>query len=336
MKRRIERREGTEGIALVAALLLLVVFWLMGAAYLRATLIEVDRGRDETRQLRAQYAADGGVNVAIGQIEAALRANTVTDLIDQSPLALEMPVYMYEAQEGLVVDPDYRVEVSVAVSDECARLDLNQAPTSVLRAVLNIDGTRARDIRAGLPRAEGDASTGGGPRAWFTSVDDLVARRLLTPTEFDALDTELLTVYTMSDPGSPGRYLNLNSAPPRILAAVLDVPPETAQQVAAARPFANLDELVAAAGKDPAAFAVRPDPNVPGALPQGLGFGSDCYRIRSEASFVGSNGQRAVSARTEAVVVFVPGGKPVITYWSAANPQTEPQEEGTPQAGDAA
>ena len=137
-----------------------------------------------------------------------------------------------------------------------------------------------------------------------------------------AVPRQFLTVYSVADPAHPSAWLNVNAAPPTVLAAVLSIPLETAQAAAAKRPFKSLEEIGAAAGRDPASFAVKPAPETPTTLPKEFCFESRCFRIISEAMLanLGPNGQeyRKTPSRVEAVVVFGPGEVPCITFWSEA------------------
>ncbi len=330
MKRLRHRQESARGAALIIALSLLAIFSMLGVAWINYMQIEWKEAADNEALVRAHVAAEGGVQAAIGAAEAALAGNKLDGLLS-APLSFEFPVYVNAAgnEAKLQASENYTTHTKVTLTDESAKINVNHAPPNVLRGVLHVDGERARQIRANLPRLDG--SPGDAGRRWLTSVDELMTRGLLSPKEFNAVDRSLLTVYTVSNPAKPSAYLDINRAPKGVIEAVLDVTPEVADKVIAARPFATVEALSAAAGKTPDMFNMRSDPSAPSALSKELSLSPRSLRIVSETEVMKPlrdalpgekvSAQRVATARAEAVIVFEEGGGARVTYWSEARPQ---------------
>ena len=325
------RRENL-GVALLTALSLLFVFSMLGVAYL-GYMSTVKDGTDyELRKARVRNMAEGGVNAAIGEIQAVLEDPALLAKAIGKPLEIECPVYAVDrtAPLGFAARTNRRGLVKVSISDESGKVNINHAPTRVLQAILGIDGDTARKIRSSLPFHDDGATPAGPSTGWLLHLDDLVTRGFMTPSAFDAAPKNLATVYSVVDQANASGFLNVNAAPPEVLAAILDVPMEAAQSVAAKRatqPFRNLAEIAAAAGKDPAAFNIRPAPEAPAVLPRELSLQSRCFRIVSEAALsdVGKDNQEShtTHSRVEAVVVFGEDGTPHVTFWSGAPQQSD-------------
>ncbi|MCP4640320.1 MAG: general secretion pathway protein GspK [bacterium] len=306
------RRNG--GFALLVALGLLAIFVALGTAWLRYMALEQMQSRGETGKVVARTAARGGIEAAMAQIGASLKSGDVAPLLGQA-LEVRLPAYRTIKGQGAGYTADRRAEsvVTVTISDECARVNLNHAPTRVLRGLFGEDGRTARLIRQALPREDGS----GEGRIWFTSVDELVTRNLVDAETLAAIGEDLLTVYSVGDRENPSQYINVNTASEAVLAAVLGVDAETAAKVVAARPFASVGDLVAAAGKPAATFNVRPNPDTPEALPAALCFESRCFRITSSVEVSVIDSPRILGrASAEAVVCFDEDGQPEIRFWS--------------------
>ncbi len=343
-KQFVKRRQTVSGVALLTALGLLFIFSMLGVAYVGYATNTLDRAQYDARLVRARHVARGGIEAAIGKIQSALlveaassplsrrdgdvattASGNVADVLSV-PLEYESPLYQFdrEAPEKFSPATDRRWATKVTVTDESGKVNLNCAPPRVLQAILGVDGDTARKIRSSLPLPEAAAATG---QSWLTSMDDLVTRGLMPPVAYDAVPKHLVTVYTVADPARPVEFLNVNAAPPRVLAAILDVTFETAQQAAQKRPFNSLADLSAAAGKDPMTFNIKPASDAPGALPRELSLRSRCFRIKSQAELMvrradGSE-ESTLRSRAEAVVIFGEGGAVQITYSSEA-----PQRDG--------
>lgn len=316
--------QGDRGMALLTALALLFLFSLLGAAYVGYMTNEVERTDFAIRGVRARNMARGGVHTATGAIRQAIDENRLADLL-ASPFDLELPVYKSQpdAALGFGVRENQRAVTRVAVYDESGKVNVNHAPPRVLQAVLGVDRDTARRIRSSLPSA---GASGG---QWFSGLEGLVHRGFLSREGFDALDKDLVTVYTVFDHARPGASLNVNAAPDAVLVAIMDLSPEARAAIGEQRPvFKSPVELAAVAGKQTSTFNFKPKPgSAPNALAEELCFDSRCFRIVSTASIwnVGPNDTeyRKTEARVEAVVVLTPGGVQV-TYWSEA-----PEQAGT-------
>lgn len=304
---RTPMRRKDSGIALLTALGMLVVFSILGGSYLTYMMLENQNVEVDLGAVRARASAEAGLREAIGVIGADLAGGVVV------PEKADVAVALYKTTNdgSLVVDDGRQVEVAVTVFDESSRINVNYAPTRVLAAILGIDPNKARAIRMQLPKIDGDeaATVSVEGARWLASVDELQTRGLVTP---DKVRPDLLTVYT-GETGTNAGWLNVNTALPEALAAVLDVPVETAVKIKGAGPYTSVEQLAAAAGKDPSTFNVRPQ--APGTLPKELSFSSRCYRIVSHAKYV-QNGVARAGSRVEAVVYYDPDGKPEIRSWA--------------------
>lgn len=143
-------------------------------------------------------------------------------------------------------------------------------------------------------------------------MDELASRGLLDAEKWKAVRKDLLTVSSVVDPANPVAFINVNCAPPEVLEAVLGVTPEVAANIIQKRPFANLADLSAAAGKDAAAFNVKLDATTPDALPKELAFESRCFRITSRGNVMDTRDETKIASvasyNIEAVVAFAPKG----------------------------
>jgi len=320
--RRTYRDSNASGVALLAALGFLFLFAVLGVAYADYMMTVWSRTQVDAGVLQSRVLARSGAQAAVGRLQDALSKNAVRSVLDGGPGQIEIPVYKPDRNDpsGFSVRENQRATVKIAITDESGKINLNHATPRVLQAVLGVDGETARKIRSSTP-VPANPQQG----AWFTSVDDLVTRGLMSPEAFARVDKQLVTVYSVADHAEAAAFLNVNAASPAVLAAILDVTPEAAQAIAAKRPFNSMADLAAAAGKDPMTFNLRPagDPTA-GAPPVELGFESRCFRVVSEATVaevrVDQSEGRKSDSRAEAVVVFGPNGARDITYWSE-NPQ---------------
>ncbi len=305
------------GAALLTALGLLVIFAMLGTAYLKYMTIEEQRVSMELRNLSSRYAAKGGVEAAIASIQSALLSG---DAVPGELEDLVLGVYMKNTQEpGEILERENRsASAKVTIMDECARLNINHADASVLREAMGLSGANARAI------AQSVMPQSGGPQ-WFASVDELSSRGLFgddTDEVFAGIDRNLLTVYTAADPSYPTSYINVNSAEPEVLAAVLDVPLETAEAISKEDGFSSVAQLEVAAGKSADSFRLPAT---------ALCFKSRCFRIVSEGSFssidVLGNPYRTSNSRVEAVVLFDGMGNYKVRFWSEAGQIEDAAEE---------
>jgi type II secretory pathway component PulK len=280
MERHVKRRRDAEGLALVTALGLLALFAVLGMAWVDYMALEQREARLDVEAARARVLARAGLQAARGAVEAAIADGTLGEFLDTEH-TIEFPAYQ-DTGDGIVEDANYRGEAKVRVADECARININFAPTAVLMKALGISGAKARQIRKSLPVPGKD----GGKGRWFASVDELVTRGFLTEQQFAALNKEILTVDSVPDARKPVGFINVNTAPAEVLEAVLGVSPEVAEQVVAKRPFSSLAELSAAAGKDASTFLVKLDADDPNSLPKELAFESRCFRVVSRGAVI--------------------------------------------------
>lgn len=328
--RQVLSRRNNDGVALLTALALLFLFSMLGAAFVQSISIDLERTKAELADVRAASFARGGVQAAIGEIAAALAAGEAPGLLG-TPIEIPYPVYRAEKTGGAGIGPDSmrRGRATFTVTDESGKVNLNHATPRVLQAVLGIDGNTARAIRANLPLP--NATGAPANRSWFTNIDELVTRGLVPLPVFQKIDKELVTVASVADHAAAEGFLNVNAAPPQVLAAVLDISLPSAQALASRRPFRGLQELCEAAGKDPAMFDAPVGSDPAEGLGRDLAFQSHCFRIVSEGLMAelgpGEAEVRPARRRIEAVVVFDRLAGPQITYWSET-----PASGGTPAA----
>jgi len=314
MERQVKSRRDSAGMALLTALGLLIFFVVIGTAMVQYMKIEHDVAKLETESARARLLARAGVEATVGELESALKQGTISEFL-QKEHTFEFPSYVVAAPgtadaQALAQDENYRGRATVVVMDECAKINLNYAPTAVLMRALNISGEKARKIRQSLPVAGQSSSD----RRWFANVDELATRGFLTKKEWASVNKDILTVDSVQDPAKPIGFVNVNTASAEALQAVLGVTPEEAQSIIAARPLSNVGQLSAAAGKDPAAFVVKPEPEEPNALPQELAFTSSCYRIVSNGAVIRTTepGQEETRTTKSIETVVVVGAAPAL------------------------
>lgn len=302
-------RAGEQGAALVLALALLAILAVMGTYYVRNMQMEADSGEIALSEARARLVAEAGVNDAVDRLSRAVPENAIA-IAMRAPAALELPTYLRtggDTSRDFAARETRRNRAETRMTDESARINLNLAPAPVLQAVLNVDAAKAGAVWAGIHSAS---------PAWLAIPDDLVARGLLTPEEFAAVDRSLVTTISVADPAQPGSYFNINEAEPKAAAAALGVTVDAAAALLAQKPFRSLEALSAAAGKDLKAL-----PETTGALPgDAFAFDTRCVRIVSEGIFAktdlrGGEYHRA-HARAEAVVRLNNAGTWDVVYWN--------------------
>lgn len=289
-----------DGVALISALGLLMVFAVLGTAYVRFMTIEYDRTKYIVQEARGRALAQGGINATIGEIQQALKDGVTPNGVYD----FELPIFLRDGQ-GM---REEKQAVRVRVSDETARVNINHAPAGLLRAM----GFKQSSIKslAALGSTtsksnQGKRNTRTGPLA---SVSELRTRNIVGSRDFHGLNTDLMTVYTGS-----GRT-NINSASPKVLAAIFGIELEDARVLARQRPFTSWANAVQKVGSNPSTFNVDASSD---SLPRELSLTSNCYRLISEAT-VRSQGrrQRGVRGVVEAVVIFMDDGTTNIRFWS--------------------
>lgn len=324
---KVVQRRRAGGAALIMAIAMLALFTTLGTLYVRRMNLDLQRVDFEVRMARARIVAEGGVYAALGDIQRALQSKQLVQILDK-PISYAFPIYAgIRGPEGLelATQENRRAVAEVVITDENGKVNLNHAPASVLQRVLGVDGNTARKITSTLPRSASPSSpnqnqSGTHEEHWLLGVDELLTRELLTAEQYAAVDLSLVTTFSVIDHANPAGFLNINSAPPPVLAAILDLPVEVAAQVAEKRPFKSLEALSVAAGKAPETFAIKPDPYNPAALPTPLAFESRCFRIVSKATCASTAGDREYNkayGQVVAVVIFNADGSYEIVHWDS-------------------
>jgi type II secretory pathway component PulK len=303
--RKAAARRGSQGVALLTALVMLVLFSMLGTAYIKYMSIDIDTAKYQRREVRARHLAIGGINAAIGKISGQIkRGETPGGAYD-----FQLPVVLFKGDELEYLGQDVHVDIS----DESRRINVNHAPLEVLEA-LGIERGTVRQLKSRLPRQGERANT---DRRWLASVQELLSREFLSAEEYLALNTELLTVHTVADQTRPAGYINLNSTPPEALSALLDIDLEDASVLAEKRPFTSWNDLIIKSGKGARTYNVRPSVLTPDTMPAELSLASRCFRLESQARIgLEVSGDRSVTSTVEAVVVFDGDGDYQIQFWS--------------------
>lgn len=313
------------GAALLFALGMLAIFAALGTAYVSYMVLEQERSGDYVSEVRARQLAERAFWATVGDLQTALSNGEAPVL---GPREEEL-LGVYRAVSNNVPEEWQRRDgrVVVSVEDESAKLNINHAPTRVLQAMLAIDGQKARTIRSRLPRP-GEAPAKN--QAWFTSVDGLVARGFLTREALARLEPSpgaLLTAHSVADNRNAEAFINVNSAPKEVLAALFNA--EAAERIVTARaqqPLTSFADVLQATQAEPASFNL--DVPADGSAPPELAFQSRGFRIVCTAE-ARKAGDVQATCRVEAVVVLSDTGDAEITYWKetqAAASENEPAE----------
>ncbi len=309
------RRDG--GFALIGAIGMLALFALLGTAYVRYMMIELEDTRRHVDEIRVQHLASGGIYAAIGEIGSALDSGETP----KKEYTIKAKVYRYEGGERVA----YEQEIQVSVSDESARIDINHAPPELLAAI-GMDAEAIDKLNKAIPTP---TDLGSGSRRWLYSVDDLLTRNILNRRQFNAIKKGLLTTYTVEDHSNPARFLNLNAVGSDILAAIFGISdPGEVSQLMAKRPFASWQDAVTKSGRESSTLDVK--------LPLELALASRSFRLHSEVgmSFKGI-AHRPVTASVEAVVLFKKDGSYAIRFWNQRPPRPAQSDEGAQEASKA-
>ena len=309
--RQISRRHAVahrrgSGFALVGAIAMLALFVMLGTAYVKYMMIELDDTRIDVDASRAQHLASGCIYAAIGEIEAAIDSG----LVPKRSYTIKASAYRYEGGERAV----YEQEIHVTLSDESARIDLNHAPPEVLVA-LGMDREAVERLGRAIPTPSGLRSES---RRWLTSVDDLLTRGIVNRRQFGAIQSDQLTTYTVEDHSKPAAFLNLNTAEAGALAAILGIDDsDEIRQLMAKRPFESWQDAVTKSGREQSTFNLKSPRYASRETPREVAFSSRCFRLHSEVrvSFTGMARRPSVAA-VEAVVLFKNDGSYSIRYWN--------------------
>jgi hypothetical protein len=224
----LRKRGGTEqtGAALLAALAFLVLFSLLGGAYLRGASIDADRLALPLQQERLRQAAFSGIEAAAGILHGRPRNPREWPRLSGETFEFELPTYERDATGSWEPTGRNSINVTVRVTDLSGLLNINYAPASALQAVLALSGEEARQLRARLDEE--------GP----------LAHPDFLPLESRSEDAQkLLTAWYA--PGEAGHvpWFNVNAAAAPVLGALLRIPAESAMQITAQGIFTGRDDL---------------------------------------------------------------------------------------------
>ena len=296
------------GAALFASLGLLLVFSVLGTAYVKSMMISLEDTRYVIQNVRANHLSRGGIYAGIGEIQAGLE----NGLQPAGTYEIALPVYRL-VEDGTA---SYPQTVKVLVNDESGKVNLNFAPKSLLVA-LGVPSDVVDEVRR--------EARGAGGRL-LVSVDNLRTRDFMNGQNYNALDKNLFTVYTGSSDGA-GTQVNLNSASPAVLAAIFAIDGEEAQSLAQKRPFSSWDDVRAKVGREPSTFNVPDTARTNRGMPDAVSLSSRSFRLLSEAHMVTRDtSARGLLSAVESVVNFSDDGSFSIRYWNET-PSDEAFEE---------
>jgi type II secretory pathway component PulK len=291
-----------DGVALLTVLAMMLIFVMLGTAYVRYMSIEVDKARYELLDVRSQNLASGGIHAVIGEVNKVMESGGAI----RSEYTFPLPVYRFEGGERV----EYPQTVRVRLADESGRVNLNYATPELLMAL----GMTEANIAA-LKRSV--SGNGKHPR-WLVSVDELRTRNIMDGQEFGGLNKDLFTVFTAENPDDPKGYININSASVEVLSALFNIDAAEAQTLAAKRPFQSWEEAVTKLGREPSTFNTSNREYGGRTMPSELSLDTHCYRIISEVAMVvePSTSSKGLHRAVEAVVLFDDDGNDTVRYWN--------------------
>jgi len=207
---------GENGIALVAVLWLLILLAVVAAALSFETHSNVRVARNMSENASARMAADAGIQRAILDLQAAVRAPG-----DAGQLRVDGTVYTWRFAE---------CTVRLSIQDQLGKVNLNQAPEALLAALITSTGVVPAKAQAladaiadfrdpdnlrrphGAERAEyEEAGQKWGPaNAPFQTVEELQQVLGMTPEIYQRLAPDL-TTYTLGmavNTGAAGERLS--------------------------------------------------------------------------------------------------------------------------------
>ncbi len=291
-----------DGVALLTVLAMMLVFVMLGTAYVRYMSIEVDKARYELLDVRSQNLASGGIHAVIGEIHKTMETgDSVRDVYE-----ISLPVYRFEGGERV----EYPQVITVRVLDESGRVNLNHAPPELLMAMGLTEGN-VTALRQSI------AGKGKSPR-WLVSVDELRTRDIMDGQEFNQLNKDLFTVFTAANPENPRGFININAASAEVLAALFNIDPAEAQTLVAKRPFLSWEDAVSKLGREPSTFNISNREYGARTMPPELSLRTHCYRLVSEVAMVVEPGtsSKGLHRAVEAVVLFDEHGNDSVRYWN--------------------
>lgn len=294
------------GFALILAISMLAIMAALGVAYVTYMRAVWREAEYDLREDRGRVAAEAACQAGLARVVAHLEAG---EPLPFGELRFDFPYYVPDAtaEGGIAASDRYRVETTVRLSDEFARVNVNRAPPRLLQAILGISPQAAREVRSSIAGSEGPG--------WLATPAELTQRGV----PVDAVEAALpyLTAYSLPSPEMAVAYINVNTAPPAVLAAALNLSPEAAGQLAGQRPFASLEAMVEAGRLDPSAFNVS---EADGALR----VDSRSVRLDCESRIIdaGVEGREEVVAdyRIDTVAYVDPQGTIRTTYWDEGLP----------------
>jgi type II secretory pathway component PulK len=297
-----------QGVALFAALAFLLIFSMLGTAYMRSMQISYKITSENLQKVRARHLSHGGIYAGIGEVQASLgRGDTPV-----SSYEINLPVY--RTVEGEELESPQTILVNV--SDESGKVNLNSAPSTLLVA-LGIPAKVVSKIKGSPLR---------GTRKALTSVDELRTGDFMTGQNYNALDKRLFTVYTGGAESSVAPT-NLNSASAKVLSGIFSIDLEEATSLAHKRPFLSWEDVLGKVGREPSTFNVGGVASNGQGIPASLSLDSRTFRINSTTHMVTrdttSNG---VYRSVDAVVLFANDGSFSVRYWDES-PSGEPESE---------
>mgnify|MGYP001189007274 CR=1 FL=1 len=291
--RFVEERREELGVALMAALMLLLVFAVLGTAYMKSMMLSLETTQYSVQDARATHLGRAGIYAGIGEIQGSMSAGERPEL-RYTLHTLGLPIL----RQGQPEPDEYMQDVTVDVSDELARVDLNFSPKGVL-VELGIPGDVVDAYRS-------DARNGNGV---LMSVSELWSRGYLDRQAFGTLDRDLFTVHAGVSHGHSG--INLNSASPAVLAAVFGIEEDAAENLV--RPFESWADAVSKVGSDSVSFNVASGSD----MPESLVLESRVYRLSSSMTLITPyTTSQGISAAVDAVVQFGADGGYSLLYWN--------------------
>jgi general secretion pathway protein K len=129
--RQWSNRDGERGIALIAVLWIMVVLAALAASFSTSTRTQVNLARNMVAAAEAETIADAGIARAAAGLALTVR---------QGGLRADGTVYAWQFGDG---------EARFSISDEGGKIDLNTAPRTLLRDLLEVVGAdREADLLA--------------------------------------------------------------------------------------------------------------------------------------------------------------------------------------------
>jgi general secretion pathway protein K len=224
------RQRKERGIALILVLWVLILLGMIAASFLRESRLGTNLARNMTENAKAEALADAGVSRAM------------LGLLDADPATAwrgDGKPYQLELGEGTVV---------VRIADEGGKVDLNRAPTPILRGLLQaagLDEVGARKLADAIndfrdpdhehrpdgaedPEYEAAGIEAGAKDAPFDDKEELMQVLGMTRATYDAIKP-YVTVYS-------GRSrINLMTAPEFLLRTIPNMTPQQLSKILAER-----------------------------------------------------------------------------------------------------